>query len=173
MKGRPRKVEREIAKIMTKQLSDIGIDFEFKRVPIIGRTGPDLTYPNPFHLAIDIKSRLRCPKAIFEIVDRNPDRRTWVRYTEELGDNSWFVCRVGNLADVIRGWHYAFDHYMTSTTINRWLNHMNSWDGLRGYDAGALVLHRPRMPYGKSVLIFHELDWINLLRKWQEEGVLA
>ena len=37
-----------------------------ERLPVIGRTGPDITM-NKLALAVDIKSRLEVPKAVFEV----------------------------------------------------------------------------------------------------------
>ena len=59
MKATPRKAEREIALVFSQFFSDIGMS-PVERIPILGRTGPDITI-NEANLVIDVKSRKSVP----------------------------------------------------------------------------------------------------------------
>lgn len=171
-----KRTEREIAKVLTKQLSEVGKGFEITRIPILGREGPDLTYPNPFHLVIDVKDRGECPKGLFKIVDQDPSLYYHIRYDETI-QLRWFVCRLDHWIDIVQdptshfSWFHSIAHYPHSTTINRWLDHICAWEGRKAGDAGALILHRPRMRYAHSVVLFHSHHLPLLIARWRAEGL--
>jgi hypothetical protein len=52
-----------------------------------------------------------------------------------------------------------------SVTVNRWLAHMDEWtQAHEPWGISALVLHRPQLPYGESLLVISLSD-IGLLKK--------
>ncbi len=59
MKARPRCVERSVAEALSSILNT-----PVERIPVLGRTGPDLTYHPPLNLIVDVKSRINVPVSI-------------------------------------------------------------------------------------------------------------
>jgi len=144
MKARPRHAENAISKILTEIFAQFEMD-AVERIPILGRTGPDITI-NQSKLIIDVKSRLECPKKFF--VD------TPTKFTE------FFSIPLHSI---------PFTEYSTkaghSKMVHDYWHHMHEWtlerepDGITG-----IILHRPRVAYKSSVLIIHEKD----LRRFQQ-----
>ena len=62
MKARPRSVENEVAKYLSRKFAALELD-PVERVPVLGRAGPDVSI-NQSQLAIDVKSRKEVPKII-------------------------------------------------------------------------------------------------------------
>lgn len=178
--------EREIAKILTKQLSDIGNDFLMRRIPILGREGPDLTFPNPYHLVIDVKSRLKVPKGLFKCIIpgqwRWLDARAQPMHTLPL----YWACNLedftkavtNNLPNPNKIDITTYSIMWRSVVVHRWLEHIQQHakqfvdDRGRAQQFGALILHRPRMPYGKSVVLIDGMDMIShgVWHHWMKEG---
>jgi hypothetical protein len=159
MKATPRRAERELASIIKKVLEASGYDNEFERIPILGRTGPDHTFPNPLFLAIDVKSRKACPKGIFEAF--NP-KHPHIPVAFPL----WNGVRLPYFLQLI-GESYTPSTFH-SISVERWMKHMTEWTDARKDDAiPALILRRPGMPYEQSVLLIptdQTVEWIVLLR---------
>jgi hypothetical protein len=139
MKERPRSVEREVAL----HLSNFSRLYRFKpieRIPILGRTGPDLTI-NELKLVVDVKSRLEVPKGIFYCALVEFDGMLAVPL-RQLGE---IVCSDPRPVDFI------------SKTVRDYYVHMDAWrrenfpDGI-----SALVLHRPKKPIGLAMFIIHK-----------------
>src|SRR5512139_3927572 len=63
MKQRPRRVEREVASLLSDFFRSIGCS-PVERIPVLGRTGPDMTI-NEVGLVVDVKSRLEVPLGAF------------------------------------------------------------------------------------------------------------
>ena len=151
MKSRPRYAENRIAK----ELTDI-LGAPFERIPVLGRTGPDLTV-NSTQLVIDVKSRKSCPKTYF---CKGMIHKTTHHCSVALSDLQNFA----ELPAMSR-------HY--SIIVGRWLDHMHAWT-IENVPNGitALIIHRPGMPYGESRLIFYHSDignLMSLLRKEQQQ----
>lgn len=147
MKPRPRYAENRIAK----ELTDIfGVPFE--RIPVLGRTGPDLTV-NETKLVVDVKSRQSCPKTYF-----------WNGMLHMPGGHISIalndISRIESLPEIRR-------HH--SIMVSRWLEHMHEWTKENVPDGiSALAIHRPGLPYGEARLVFFPSDIgkiISLLRK--------
>jgi hypothetical protein len=144
MKARPRGVEREVASCLSNLLSDIGSP-TIERIPVLGRTGPDLTYHPRLNLIIDVKSRKAVP--ISMLAHARCPFRAGDLIGVRLEDLLWYP---GALQGAPRP---------LSKVVLDWWNHMDEWT--RQYvpeGISALVLHRPRMPIGHSTVIFSVKD---------------
>ena len=149
MKQRPRSAENKIAALFTNVFTLYGYA-KVERIPILGRTGPDLTI-NEAKLVIDAKSRLETPESL--IIP------CFVSHGEVLAVP---VCKMD--------WLTKFDpqpvNYLTKT-VEGWLDHMHEWttenmpDGISG-----IVLHRPRLPFEKTVLVFYKKDLERFRSLW-------
>lgn len=138
MLARPRSVEREVAAHLTQMSAKIGAS-PVERIPVLGRTGPDLT-TNEIGLVIDVKSRLSVPQGYF---GKEP-------------------CYIGEMIVVPLDQLLALDGVniaytgKPSVVVSRWYTHMDEWTRANMPDGiSALVLHRPKMPIGQSELLFH------------------
>jgi hypothetical protein len=147
MKPRPRYAENRIAKELTEIF---GVPFE--RIPVLGRTGPDLTV-NETKLVVDVKSRQSCPKTYF-----------WSGMLHHPGFH--YSIALKDINDIEK---LPTIHRHHSVVVSRWLDHMHEWtvenvpDGI-----SALAIHRPGLPYGEARLVFYSSDIgniISLLRK--------
>jgi len=151
MKARPRKVEREIAELLSLFFSKIDLP-KVKRIPTTGRTGPDIEI-NKMGLIVDVKSRLTCPKTLFP-----PHGYIWRHETQHV---IFTMDSLLNIEDM-----YVSEVYKWSVQAMRWWSHMNDWKhhhyedwkikyGKEHYPDGisAIVMHRPGMPYGNSAMV--------------------
>ena len=127
MKARPRSVERRVAEYLTEFSVSKGCS-PIERIPILGRTGPDLTI-NELGLVIDVKSRLCVPKFIFP-----PE---------------WYFVWFGELAavrlkdlDALSKHNLSVKIEPSSVMVDRWFNHMDEW-------------RKDKMPSGITVLVLH------------------
>lgn len=136
MKARPRRAERKIAEILSDFFSLYGYS-PVERVPVIGRTGPDLQI-NDFELIVDVKSRLEVPKGV--IFDR----------LVCFGD--YFAVPLEMLGELPIS--EAEPVLFSSVQVDQYYNHMDEWT-VKHHPSGitALVLHRPKMPFGKAMFI--------------------
>lgn len=144
MKSRPRSVEREVAKHLTAFFIPQGYS-EVERIPVLGREGPDISI-NEFGLVVDVKSRLEVPKS----------------YMTPGVHGSLYGCHLDDI-------HFdlpASD--FVSVIVERWFAHMHEWT-VRKYKTGitALVLHRPRVPIGKSVLLIQDVE--EFQKRWKRQ----
>ena len=156
MKPRPRHAENAVARELNKIFVPLGYS-EFERIPVLGRTGPDLTI-NETNLVVDVKSRQQCPIGFFN--------KTLAITT----DNKIATIAIENLPILIRGEKEAVQRGQTyknispSIMIQRWLDHMNEWT-LENHPGGisTIILHRPRLPYGKSMAVFYLSDYEKII----------
>jgi len=135
MKDRPRSVEREVAKRLSLFYSQFCLG-EVKRIPVIGRTGPDIQI-NEFGLVVDVKSRKRIAKWAFDASAIRVDGL------------------IGGVLD-------EMDFSPPKTTksnkdISNWYAHMKQWCDIN-FPIGipALVLHLPGKPVSKSTVFIAE-----------------
>ncbi len=149
MKARPRAAEREIGRYLSNLTSALGMD-EFERIPILGRTGPDLTI-NQSMLVIDIKSRLECPKRYF--VD------TPTAFKELIALPLHQILTFDGM--------YIEKDYSSKMVQSYW-SHMDEWTQKKEPDGiSAIILHRPHLAYKNSVIIFHTKDNWRFLQTWK------
>jgi hypothetical protein len=149
MKSRPRRAEREIANLLSDIFGRHGYD-AVERIPVLGRTGPDISL-NAFGLVVDVKSRLEVPKGF--ITD------TATMFGDLIGIP---VSEMDNLAAPEKSGPF-------SKIVQRWFEHMDEWR-VQHEPSGitALVLHRPKLPYGKSILIIHKGQKEDFVQKWKQ-----
>lgn len=170
MKARPRNAENRIAEELTLALGPHVLgDFVFERIPVIGRRGPDLTYPNPLDLAIDVKTRLSVPKGLFkQFPISEPD---WDSHCVVVAD--FFVCRVHAIKYSLLSGRWACTDWRSEQVWN-WYRNMARWT-VTNPSIPALILHRPRMKYRDSVFICHRLTRHDLAMKviWAERRQLG
>jgi hypothetical protein len=145
VKARPRSVERSIADYLT--LIFPGLT-PFSRIPVLGRTGPDLTI-NELNLVIDIKSRIEVPKQYMAFLTQ---------------DDRFYVVPLNCLPT----FPLPFDRTRySSVLVARWWDHMHAWTQQHHpHGITALILHRPKMPYGKAMFIVAKSDYGRLYETW-------
>lgn len=139
MKGRPRRIENEVAAWIT-QLSTPKGYAPVERKPVIGRTGPDITI-NEYGLVIDVKSRISVPKGIF------------VGPLEMIALAGLVGVRLDQLSLLTVPYEPTCIR-KPSIVVQRWFDHMDGWR--RQYcpeGVTALVLHRPGRHVHTSTLI--------------------
>jgi hypothetical protein len=145
MKARPRAVERSVAKYLSDLMPHLT---PIQRIPVLGRTGPDLT-TNELGLVVDVKSRLSVPAAYFS----------------QIEDERFRIIPLWNLP-------YATgecDAPFSSKVVGQWYDHMDEWRRRhRPTGFTALILHRPRMPYGEAVLILSKSDHRRFIDTWNK-----
>jgi hypothetical protein len=147
MKPRPRAVEREVARYLSDRMPHLT---PIERIPVLGRTGPDLTV-NELGLVIDVKSRLGVPRSH---LDFGQDERFWII--------PLFYLHMLDITDC----HQIVPN---SITVNKWYDHMDEWR--QEHQPGgitALVLHRPKMPYGRATLIISKTDYRRFQETWNK-----
>ncbi|MEL7591755.1 MAG: hypothetical protein AAGU17_10745 [Anaerolineaceae bacterium] len=142
MKARPRSVERKVAACLSQHFAELQLS-PVERIPVLGRTGPDLTI-NELGLVIDVKSRLEVPKTIFQpsgpVVD----------FRDELHLVGIRLKDIYLLTEECDTQSLDF----SSALIHQWYVHMDEWTQENSPSGiTALVLHRPRMPIGAALLI--------------------
>ncbi len=156
MKARPRRVENRVAEELTKWSTARGDHWVFERWPAMGRVGPDVRFPNPYHFVIDVKSRQSISNKPWLITDLNRDVKWYV------GDESagWYICRLDCLDVMFRTnwmpykWH--------SIVVDGWLEHMREWAHEHS-GIGIIILHKPRKPIGSSIVLIKTTDWLRLM----------
>ena len=140
MKARPRSVEREVARALSRFFIQNGLS-AVERIPVLGRTGPDITI-GELGLVIDVKSRLEVPKSCFAARD------AVMAYAGELVGLRLADIRL--LTEEARVVQVPFH----SVLVQRWYAHMDDWtQQFHPGGISALVLHRPKMPIGDALLI--------------------
>ena len=158
MKQRPRSVERKVALILSEFYETLGLE-PVERIPVLGRTGPDISI-NQLNLVIDVKSRLQVPTTYFihqdciiDFLDKN--------HLIGVSLDDIFM-----LFDEDAKTNYT---KFSSVLVKRWYEHMDEWTK-ENCPTGitALVLHRPKMPVGKSLLILSKENRRRLIQ-WKTE----
>ncbi len=134
-----KRVEAQVAEELSRHFSDVGHS-PVERIPILGRTGPDLTY-NEVQLIVDVKSRNEVPKS--SLAARGQELR--------MGDMLGF-----NLSDLLKLDRLSPLTAAPSVLAQRWLAHMHEWK-VQNLPTGitCVVLHRPQMPIGDSTVIIY------------------
>ena len=153
-RARFKDVEKEVAKCLTDVFST---SEKFYRIPITGRTGPDITV-NETNLVIDVKSRLVIPNFMFagENVVNNYNYQ-------------FFGTRIENLTEFPKLTTFpeleASEILPMSNLVLKWWNHMDEW--AQKYHPGGIatiILHRSRMPIGQATVVIHQKDRSELCR---------
>ena len=138
MKRRPRRIESEVAKHLSKEFAKLKLD-PVERVPVIGRTGPDISI-NQSKLAIDVKSRLEVPKAM------------------------WKFKRLGKFGDLLAVRICEFERILSDVprleaplpkTVKAYMDHMAEWSSDH---IPAIVVHRPGMWVANAIFLIREAD---------------
>ena len=144
MKARPRRIENRVAEILSAQFEASGMA-PVERIPVLGRRGPDLTW-NEMKLIVDVKSRKACPKSfIHEGLFRH---------------QNLLACPLSNLAALNA---LPMGDLPPSKQVNDWFNHMHEWTKEEQPDGiTTIVLHLPGLPVGRSALVIHENDHLQL-----------
>ncbi len=157
MKARPRRVENRVAEEMTKWSAKRGDHWVFERRPAMGRTGPDIEFPNPYKFVIDVKSRKSISDKPFHITNKDRDIKWYVSNGDQGG---WYICRLDHMeAMFMTDWESAKWH---SKTVDEWLAHMHVWAVNHGGIA-MLVLHKPWKPVGSGVIVINSHDWLRVM----------
>lgn len=157
LKARPRRVENRIAEELTKWSAKHGDHWVFKRWPAMGRTGPDIRFPNPYRFVVDVKSRKSISDKPWLITNLNREVKWWVR-DEEMG--GWYMCRLDQFDAMFRmnwlpyKWH--------SVVVDGWLEHMREWANEHS-GIGIIILHKPKKPIGSSIVLIKTDDWLRLM----------
>ena len=153
MKPRPRSMEREVVAALSTLFDSIH-HAPVERTPVLGRTGPDLSY-NDIQLIIDVKPRLKVPQSHLAglLPFLTHDGLIGIRLERPL-DVCWqTACYKAVLTPAPR-------------TVRSWWEHMDDWR--RDHEpkgVAALVMHRPRMPIGPATVIIHSLDRSRLCQR--------
>jgi hypothetical protein len=129
-----------VALHLTKLSKSIGAS-PVERIPVLGREGPDIT-TNELGLVIDVKSRLEVPKGYFKESPASFGDLIAVPLDQLLSFAGDLALERSDFQSVL---------------VERWFEHMDQWrrTELPG-GCSALVLHRPKKPIGKSMLIIHK-----------------
>lgn len=156
MKGRPRRVENEVAGHISKYLATLGLG-EVKRIPVLGRTGPDIEIWPKLQVAVDVKSRKAVPKSY----------KLYGKHLQTWSYEGWWqvgckLCHLDMLFDIENFVHHL-DRKGSAVTA-KWLGHMWDWCqeewGKYGIEeeliVPALVLHWPGTPVKNSTFIIYE-----------------
>lgn len=158
MKARPRSVERHVAAFLSEQFAQLGLS-AVERIPVLGRTGPDISI-NELGLVIDVKSRLEVPKTYF----------MWSDCIVDFPDKHRLLgIRLHNFFMIFdTGTKVQYSNF-SSVLVEKYYAHMDEWTK-EEYPSGitCLVLHRPKMPIGKSLLIISEQDRRRLI-EWKSK----
>ena len=138
-RSRWKKVEVRVADLLTEAFSDVGKE-PVTRIPILGRTGPDITH-NDVQLIVDVKSRLKVPKKSLAVSGK----------MVEIDDMLGF-----QLQDLLRFNHLPTLKALSSPLVSEWMSHMHEWKvAQEPQGITCVVLHRPGMPIGDSTVIIY------------------
>ena len=143
MKARPRSVERAVAEYMTELYKINGLS-PVKRIPILGRTGPDIEI-NDAKIVIDVKSRIAVPKS--HILPKS----RFGRFGDYVGIRiESFISK-----DFTRG-----EDIRPSIMVRDWLDHMDEWtQEFMPNGISAIILHRPGMKIANATFVVKTEDW--------------
>ncbi|MGD8405302.1 MAG: hypothetical protein PVJ21_16700 [Anaerolineales bacterium] len=149
-----KRVEEKIASKLTEIFSDVGKE-AVERIPILGRTGPDISY-NEVKLIVDVKSRKEVPKSSIAVKGK----------VLHFGDMLGF--RLADLPDLDR---LTPRTAAPSTLVTHWLSHMHEWTARYEPDGiSCVILHRPGMPVGNSTVIIHSQERNTLCQRMRSSS---
>lgn len=166
MKGRPRRIENEVAKHISRYLAKFNLE-EVGRIPVLGRTGPDIDVWPVFKIAVDVKSRKAIPQS-YKLHGRH--LQEWAINDEDWDGWPQIGCRLCDLDLLFDTENVSMHLYRNmSSTVAFWLNHMSQWCGIEvTKEVGkpmvvshpdnipALVLHWPGTPVKNSTFVIYE-----------------
>ena len=162
MKSRPRRAENRIAEILSDFFVEQGLS-PIDRIPVLGRTGPDLTV-NESGLVVDVKSRQSCPKKTFQAVS----------HTGKAHNKTHNAFQLQYLEECLLMNEHVYSPLPYSKMVDDWLKHMDEWTADNAPSGiSALVVHRPQMPYGESVLILKSSDVGKLRQRLTNNNVIG
>jgi hypothetical protein len=148
VKARPRRCENRAAEELNKHFVPLGFT-PLQRVPVIGRTGPDLTI-NETKLVVDVKSRISVPISYMVTQQTTLGQLLCIRIR--------YICNLSGTS-LITG--------KPLKTVEGYYAHMKDWrDRHRPDGITALILHRPGMPFGDAVFIIHQSDIQEFQKIW-------
>ena len=154
MDKRWKAVERSVAAELNEVLSGIGKFSPIERIPLLGREGPDLTV-NETGLVINVKSRqilkprlFPQPKQLLIIGDLVCFRLEDMPHIKDLVSNAETE-PLKKLVD----WYWFMD---------KWTKEFKP-DGI-----SCIIIHRPRLPIGKSGIVIHINDLKRLSCQFQQ-----
>ncbi len=154
MKARPRHVENRVADELNLFLDRHAIP-RTERIPVLGRTGPDLTPIKWIDLAIDVKSRLSVPKSMLA-----PQGKS-------LQAGPMIAVRIGEL-DAWLGEPSVICREPYSTVVLGWLEHMSVWVNEEfGGGIPGIVLHIPGTRVSNATLVVYQSDMRRLYDKYR------
>lgn len=154
MKARPRSVERRVAEELSKLFTPLGMS-EVKRLPVTGRTGPDIEI-NEAGLVVDVKSRKQVPKSSIAVKGEvlEFDNMIGVRLSD-----------LPNLADLIPV------SATPSVLVTTWLSHMHEWTVQNEPEGiSCVIIHRPGMPVGNSTVIIYSTERNTLCQRMRSSS---
>jgi hypothetical protein len=170
MKARPRRVENRVAEEISKFLSEYDLP-EVERIPVLGRTGPDISVWPAFKVAVDVKSRKANPKGYKIGADFKNDygiKHWWgygdTNYGEAYGNADEMVgARLCDLNLLFDTENICLNPRPSSKTVTKWLAHMlawctEQWKKKDFYCLPALVLHWPGTPVKDSTFVIYKED---------------
>ena len=138
--------ERTIAALLNQTLSDIGNFKPIERIPLLGRDGPDLTV-NESGLVINVKSRLEISRNLFP------------KSSQVFISGGLLIFRLDEI-----GCLYSAEMdplpIDSSKMLTDWWEWMEKWTKENEPERGisAIILHRPRLPYGDVAVVIHYND---------------
>lgn len=171
MKGRPRSVENKVALHISKFLATLDLE-PVERIPVLGRTGPDIDVWPGLQVAVDVKSRKACPKS-YKLY--GPHLQTWGHEVDN--EEIYYIgCRLGDLSMLFDVENIVMHMVRpASKVVSGWMGHMSEWtleQEVNGYFEDfivpALVLHWPSTPVKNSTFLIYEHDrsLLDARRKW-------
>jgi len=150
MKARPRHVENRVAEELNKFFEQSNLS-SVERIPVLGRTGPDLTW-NELELIIDVKSRLSNPKKC------KITKRHVVIYGQDYHSRYSIGVRIKDM-DLLFMRSVPVAVRNSSVTVARWLAHMDDWTQKNKeevpHGVSSIVLHWPNTNVENSTLIIY------------------
>jgi hypothetical protein len=143
MKARPRGVENKIAEHLSAFFASRNWA-PVERIPILGRTGPDITI-NESKLVIDVKSRIEVPKSAIAASGAITDY-----------GNGLIGCRLDQIAFLFDEVYPIRFRARPTKVVMDWWKHMDEWtqENCPG-NVSALVLHRPGNGTHNTTVVIH------------------
>jgi hypothetical protein len=156
MKSAPRRAENVIALLLSEKFAAIGAS-EVVRIPVIGRTGPDITI-NEVGLVVDVKNRKEVPNGLFH--------DDLIRFGDLLAAPI-------EKFELLVGEEKPREVDFLSVTVLNYYTHMHEWTMNHRLDGIAcVILHKvkpAKMPFGKSMVIISFADRRRLQTRWKTQ----
>lgn len=144
-------VETRVARKLNEILSDVGNFSLIERIPILGRTGPDLTI-NETGLVIDVKSRAIISAQMFP-----------AKY-EAIQSGDLVSLRLNQMDRGVYLWSKTKKN--ENKQVTSWYEHMDEWTQKNSPDGiSCIILHWPGMPIGNAAMVIHQKDLRRLYDK--------